>query len=136
MSLSRSSFLLRSAVIAAAVLIGAGCTDFSKTPEQLSHVIVVAKDATGKGLQGINFTLLLNDRTTEWAKVSTSADGSAEFRASDGGVLPQTYIVRFDALNGTYGLPPGETNDKPVQAVLGQTQTVNFTIAKSGPGGP
>ena len=136
MNLSRSRFVRRSAFIAVAALLGSGCTDFSKTPEQLSHVIVVAKDATGKGLQGINFTLLLNDRSTPWASVSTSADGSAEFRAKDGGVLPQTYIVRFDAVNGTYSLGPGETNDKPVQAILGQTHTVNFTIVKSGPGGP
>lgn len=136
MNLSRSSFLRRTVFIAAAALAGAACTDFSKTPEQLSHVIVVAKDATGNGIQGIKFTLLLNDRSTAWATVSTSVDGSAEFRANDGGVLPQTYIVRFDALNGTYALGPGETNDKPVQAVLGQTHTVNFTIVKTGPGGP
>ncbi|MGE5748798.1 MAG: hypothetical protein ACM31F_02475, partial [Gemmatimonas sp.] len=85
--------------------------------------------------QGINFTLLLNARATEWAKVITSSGGSAEFRASDGGVLPQTYVVRFDALNGNYKLATGETNDKPITVVLGQTKTVTFNITKQTVGG-
>lgn len=135
MNLTRSKFLRRSAAILLAAGLAGGCTDFSKAPEQLGHLIVVAKDASGAGIQGIKFTLLLNDRATEWAKVSTSADGSAEFRASDGGVLPQTYIIRFETLNGSYGLAPNETNDKPAQVVLGQTLTINFTVAKVGPGG-
>jgi hypothetical protein len=134
MNLTRSKFLRRSAAIAFAAVVAGGCTDFSSSPEQLGHLIVTAKDETGAGVQGINFTLLLNDRATEWAKVRTSSGGSAEFRASDGGVLPQTYIVRFDALNGNYRLGTGETNDKPITVVLGQTQTVTFNITKQSVG--
>ena len=126
----------RSAVVAAlAGLAFVGCTDFSSPPAQLGHLIVNAKDESGTALAGINFTALLADRSTEWAKVTTGTTGSAEFRASDGGILPQTYIVRFDAQNAGYALATGETNDKPIQVVLGQTQTVNFTVKKTTPGG-
>lgn len=135
MHLTRSTFLRRSLAIAFAAVVAGGCTDFSSAPQTLGHLIVTAKDASGAGVQGINFTLLLSDRIQEWAKVSTSADGSAEFRAKDKGVLPQQYVVRFDALNGNYQLAPGETNDKPVTVVNGQTQTVTFTIVKQGVGG-
>ncbi|HMA21575.1 MAG TPA: hypothetical protein VKO87_12280 [Gemmatimonadaceae bacterium] len=136
MNLTRSKFFQRSLVIAFAGVLVGGCTDFSSPKEQLGRLIVTAKDASGTGVQGIKFTLLLSDRSTPWAAVSTSADGSAEFRANDGGVLPQTYIVRFDAINGAYVLGPSETNDKPVQVVNGQTQTVTFTVVKQGPSGP
>lgn len=136
MNLIRSIFLRCVALLTVAALGGAGCTDFSKPPEQLGHLIVTVRDETGKGVPGINFTALLSDRATEWAKVSTSGDGTAEFRASDGGILPQTYIVRFDALNGSYRLAADESNDKPVVVVIGQTQTVNFKVTKAGPSGP
>lgn len=126
----------RSAVVAAvAALAFVGCTDFSSPPAQLGHLIVNAKDESGTAVAGINFTALLADRSTEWAKVTTGSSGSAEFRASDKGILPQTYIVRFDAGNAGYTLGTGETNDKPVQVVIGQTQTVNFVVKKTTPGG-
>jgi len=136
MGLFSSRVTRRSAVIVALAGLGfVGCTDFSSTPAQLGHLIVNAKDSVGAAVPGINFTALLADRSTEWAKVTTGSTGSAEFRASDGGILPQTYIVRFDALNAGYSLGTGETNDKPITVVIGQTQTINFVVKKTTPGG-
>jgi hypothetical protein len=136
MRLTGSRFTRRGVVIAAvAAIVFTGCTDFSSTPDVLGHLIVTAKDASGAPVANINFTALLSDRVQEWAKVTTGASGSAEFREKDGGILPQTYIVRFDATNGNYTLNDGETNDKPITVVLGQTQTVTFTLKKLGPGG-
>jgi hypothetical protein len=136
MHLTRSSFLRRSAFLVMSAVVIGGCTDFSDPPDILGKVFVSAKDQNGAGVGGINFTLLLNDRSTQWAKVVTSSNGTAEFRADDGGVLAQTYIVRFDALNGTYKLAAGETNDKPVNVIAGQEFTITFNVTKEGPGGP
>ena len=86
MHLTRSSFLRRSTFLALAVAVIGGCTDFSTPPESLGRLFVNAKDETGAGVSGINFTLLLNDRATQWAKVITSANGTGEFRPDDGGV--------------------------------------------------
>lgn len=136
MGLFSSRVMRRSAVLAALAALGfVGCTDFSSPPAQLGHLIVNAKDSVGTAVSGINFTALLADRSTEWAKVTTGTTGSAEFRAADGGILPQTYIVRFDAGNAGYTLGTGETNDHPIQVVIGQTQTVNFVVKKTTPGG-
>jgi hypothetical protein len=130
MHLTRSSFLRRSTFLALAAVVIGGCTDFSSPPESLGRLFVNAKDETGAGVAGINFTLLLNDRTTQWARLITSANGTGEFRPDDGGVLPQTYIVRFDQLNGNYRLATNETNDKPINVVAGQDFTVTFNITK------
>lgn len=137
MSLVRSRFTRRGAMVAAfASVVFVGCTDFSSTPDVLGHLIVTAKDETGAAVSGAKFTALLQDRATEWAKVTTGADGTAEFRASDGGILPQGYIVRFDTTTPSYVLNTGETNDKPITVVVGQTQTITFTLKKTTVGGP
>jgi hypothetical protein len=136
MLLSRSLFLRRSAFLAIAAALIGGCTDFSTPPESLGRLFVTAKDETGAGVGGINFTLLLNDRSTQWAKLTTSANGTGEFRSADGGVLPQLYVVRFDDINGNYKIATGETNDKTINVVAGQEFTVNFNITKKVPTGP
>jgi hypothetical protein len=134
MRLTRLDFVRRSAMLLASVAIVGGCTDFSSSPTALGHLIVTAKDPAGAPVQGMNFTALANDRSTEWAKVSTSSDGTAEFRSKDKGILPQVYVIRFEP-GGGYQLAPGETNDKTSNVVAGQTNTVNFIVSKPGVGG-
>jgi|SRR5690242_13435893 hypothetical protein len=137
MSLLGSRFTRRGAMVAAFASVAfVGCTDFSSPPEVLGHLIVTAKDDAGAPVAGAKFTALLQDRSTEWAKVTTDASGTAEFRASDGGILPQGYIIRFDSTTPSYVLNTGETNDKPITVVIGQTQTVTFTLKKTTIGGP
>jgi hypothetical protein len=135
MVLSRRLFVRSFVVVAAMLTAGAGCTDFSSTPESLGHLIVTAKDANGAPVAGIKFTALLADRATPWAVVTTGSSGSAEFRESDGGILPQTYVVRFDATTPGYRLVAGEVADKPITVVVGQTHTISYTVEKAGPGG-
>ena len=136
MHLTRSSFLRRSLAIGFVVALAApGCTDFSSTPEQLGHLIVTAKDESGAAAAGVQFSAFLADRATEWARVTTGSDGTAEFRKSDGGILPQTYVVRFNTQTQGFTLPTTETNDKPAVVVIGQTLTVNFVVKKTGVGG-
>ena len=135
MALTRKSFVRSTVLIAAAVAFGAGCTDFSHTPESLGHLIVTAKDANGAAVAGIKFTAIKAADNTPWAVVTTGASGSAEFRESDGGILPQLYRVRFDETTPGYALADGQPIEQNVQVVLGQTHTVNFTVKKSGPGG-
>ena len=135
MGLSRR-FFVRSAVLAAAsIAFAAGCTDFSTTPESLGHLIVTAKDETGAGVPGISFIAIRASDSTPWAVVTTGADGSAEFRASDGGILPQLYRVRFDDKTAGYTLASGQQAQQNVQVVLGQTHNVTFVVRKTTPGG-
>ena len=135
MGLSRR-FFVRSAVLAAAsITLGAGCTDFSTTPESLGHLIVTAKDENGAGVAGISFIAIRASDSTPWAVVTTGAGGTAEFRASDGGILPQLYRVRFDDKTAGYSLAPGQQVQQNVQVVLGQTHDVTFVVRKSTPGG-
>ena len=130
-------FFVRSAVLAAAaVTFGAGCTDFSHTPESLGHLIVAAKDESGAPVPGMKFTAITAADNTPWAVVTTGATGSAEFRENDGGILPQLYRVRFDETSPGYTLAPGQQIQQNVQVVLGQTHNVNFIVRKVGPGGP
>ena len=56
--------------------------------------------------------------------------GRREVHRADGGVLPQTYVIRFDDINGNYKLATNETNNKPVTVVAGQEFTVTFNITK------
>lgn len=136
MRLSRPFITRRSVVLAAALFAIGACTDFSSPPPSLGKVLVQLTDETNAGVGGIAVDLLLNDRTTMWRSLRTSSNGSGEFGASDGGVIPQTYIVRVLLTGEQYTLATGETNDKPIQVVIGQTQTVNFKLAKRTVGGP
>jgi hypothetical protein len=134
MKIFRSVFTRRTALLAFSAAIIGGCTDFSDPPSQLGHLTVSLKDETGAGVAGIPVDLLLNDRSTLWATLRTSADGTGEFRAGDGGVIPQGYIVRVVLTGTSYRLAANETNDKPIQVVIGQTHTANFVITKSSVG--
>ncbi len=130
-------FLLGSTVMALAIIAVSACTDFSSPPPQLGHAkVLVVDSATNAGVGNLALTLFLNDRTTAWAALRTSADGTGEFRPGDGGVLPQTYIVRIDLVGTGYTLAVNETNDKPLQVVIGETNTVNFKLHKISLGPP
>jgi hypothetical protein len=133
MRLTRSSFLRRSALIAFVAIVSAGCTDFSSPPDQLGRLTVIVKDENNVGVGLINVDLFRGD--IPWAALVTSADGSGEFRASDGGLIPDAYTVKI-ALIGNYTLAAGETVAKPVTVVVGQTQTVNYKVVKKVVGGP
>ena len=135
MLLTRSSFLRRSALLACALFVTGGCTDFSSPPDALGKLFVSVKDETGAGVANIAVDLYLNDRVTKWAALSTSADGTGEFRPDDGGLIPQTYVARL-VLTGNYTLADGETIDKPVTVIIGQTMTVNYKLVKKVVGGP
>ena len=112
------------------------CTDFSSPPPSLGHATIsVVDSATNAGVPNLAATLYLNDRTTAWASLRTSANGTGEFRPGDGGVIPQTYIVRLDLTGSGYTLAAGETNDKPLQVIIGSTRDVNFKLHKVGAGG-
>jgi hypothetical protein len=123
--------LLGSTVMAFAAMAVSACTDFSSPPPQLGHAkVLVVDSATNLGVSGITVDLYLNDRTTQWASLITSADGSGEWRPGDGGVLPQTYIARINLAGKGYTLAANETNDKPLQVIIGETNTVNFKLHK------
>lgn len=123
--------LLGSTVMALATIAVSACTDFSSPPPQLGHAkVLVVDSATNVGVPNITVDLYLNDRSTQWASLITSADGSGEWRPGDGGVLPQTYIARISLAGKGYTLAANETNDKPLQVVIGETNTVNFKLHK------
>ncbi len=112
------------------------CTDFSSPPPSLGHAtITVVDSATNGGVANIAATLYLNDRATAWAALRTTANGTGEFRPGDGGVIPQTYIVRLDLAGSGYSLAVGETNDKPLQVTIGATTNVSFKLHKTAVGG-
>jgi len=113
------------------------CTDFSSPPPSLGHAtITVVDSATNAGVANIAATLYLNDRATAWAALRTSSTGSGEFRPGDGGVIPQTYIVRLELTGSGYTLAVGEINDKPLQVTIGATTNVTFKLHKTVIGGP
>ncbi len=107
----------------------AGCTDFSTTPDTLGRVTVSVTDQNNAGVPNLVVDLVLQDRSTIWRTLRTSSDGTGEFGKPDGGVISQTYIVRL-ALAGQYKLADLETNDKPVQVVIGQIHPITFKVAK------
>jgi hypothetical protein len=134
MKIFKSVITRRTLLLAFSAAIIGGCTDFSDPPPQLGHLNVSLKDETGAGVGGIPVDLLLNDRSTVWGSLRTSSDGTGEFRAGDGGVIPQGYIVRVVLAGTSYKLAANETNDKPIQVVIGQTHTANFVLTKSAVG--
>ncbi len=128
MVLKRLSFVPRALAVASIALALSACTDFSKTPDLLGRVTVKVTNDAGAPLSGISVDLLLNDRQTRWRNLLTGADGSGEFDTANGGVIPQTYVVRV-LLSGTnFVIAPDDTNDKPVVVVLGQTHNVTFKL--------
>ena len=136
MRLLKSVLTRRMALVAvSAVLIG-GCLDLSSPSQQLGHMLVQVKDDAGVGVSGLQVDLMLPDRATVWASLRTSADGSGEFRADDGGVLPQSYILRIMLTGTPYELSADDTNDKAVIVQPEQRVTANFTVVKRVVGGP
>lgn len=119
----------RLAIAGAMIGIAAGCTDFSTTPVSLGRVTVSVTDANNAGVGLIAVDLMLTDKLTIWRSLRTSADGTGEFGKPDGGVKSQMYIVRL-LENTDYDLAVGETNDKPVTVVIGQTHPVSFKVKK------
>ena len=125
------SYFMMKRLAMAGALVGvlAGCTDFSTTPASLGRVTVSVTDANNAGVGLIGVDLLLTDKLTIWRSLRTSADGTGEFGKPDGGVKSQMYIVRLQE-NTDYDLADGETNDKPVTVVIGQTHPVSFKVKK------
>jgi hypothetical protein len=121
----RAAFL---AIVATAV---AGCdSGSSNEPVQLGRVTVTVKDDANTPLSGILVNLYASGNTaTPWAATTTGANGSAEFSADAGGVKAQSYIARVMTLTN-YNFATGETNNKPVTVVAGQTANVTFTLTK------
>ena len=134
MRLMRPSLFKKLSVAALIVAAGAGCTDFSTTPASLGRVVVTVTDQNNAPVPQMVVDLMLPDRITVWRSIRTSTDGTGEFGKPDGGVKSQIYIVRI-ILSGQYDLASGETNDKPLTVVIGQTHEVKFRLVKGGVGG-
>ena len=113
----------------------AGCTDFSTTPVSLGRVTVSVTDQNNAGVGLMAVDLMLTDKATIWRSLRTSADGTGEFGKPDGGVKAQMYIVRL-LTNTEYLLADGETNDKPLTVVSGQTHPVTFKVMRRQVGTP
>lgn len=121
-------------IVAAGALVGAlaGCNDLSTDPASLGRVTVRVTDQNNAGVGLIAVDLMLADGLTVWRSLRTSLDGTGEFGKADGGVKTQPYIVRLDNTGTDYELAAGETNDKPVAVVSGQTHAVTFNVRKKG----
>lgn len=136
MKLLRRLFVASAAALAIS-LVSAACTDFSSPPAALGRVLVQVTDTTtNMGIGSIGVDLLLADRATRWRNIETKTDGTGEFGTQNGGVIPQTYIVRVLLSGEEYTLAPSETNDKPVTVIIGQTFTIKFKLQKRSAGGP
>jgi hypothetical protein len=113
------------------------CTDFSHPPDALGHIqILVVDSATNAGVGSLPATLFLEDKTTAWRALITSGDGTGEFGAKDGGVIPGKFLVFLDLTGKGYVLAAGEDNYKSVRSVIGQTATVTFKLHKGIVTGP
>jgi hypothetical protein len=122
-------------VAAAAVLTLGACTDFSTTPDvPLGRVTVSVTDENNAGVGQLLVELLRPDRVTIWRSLTTSANGTGEFDTANGGVIPQSYLVRLH-LGSNYLLAEGETNDKPVTVVVGEVHPITFKVKKKSVGG-
>ena len=123
--------LFTSGLAALAGLVAVACTDFSHPPESLGRIqIQVVDSATNAGVGTINATLFLEDKTTAWRALITSADGTGEFGLKDGGVIPGKFLVFIDLTGKGYVLAAGEENYKPVRSVIGQVAMVTFKLHK------
>lgn len=120
-----------------ACIVTVACTDFSHTPASLGHIkISVVDSATNVGVPNLPATLYLEDKTTGWRALFTSADGTGEFGAKDGGVIPGKFLVFLDLTGKGYVLATGDENYKAVRSVIGQTVTASFRLRKTSVGGP
>lgn len=101
------------------------------TAPDLGRVIVSVTEANNAGAALIPTDLLLATTRQLWRATRTTTDGSAEFGATEGGVIPQDYIVTIDLIGTRYELANGETEEKPVTVVSGQTYTISFKVVKA-----
>jgi hypothetical protein len=134
MSIVRRS-ALKIALAGAVVAAFGGCTDLSTNPDvPLGRVTVAVTDETNAGVGGLLVELLRPDRITIWRSVTTNSNGTGEFDTANGGVIPQSYIVRLN-LGTQWLLHEGETNDKPVTVVVDQIHPITFKVKKKTVGG-
>jgi len=117
----------RVALLAFALVAFAGCSD--STGIELGTAIVMVIDTNNAPVSSFPVTLIREG--TPWRALYTGTDGSGEFGAADGGVLPGNYTVHADVHLVAHTLAPGETNDKPMTVVAGQTATVTFRIVRA-----
>ncbi len=105
----------------------AACGNLAAPAPPLGRATVLVVDsASNVGVGNVLMTLFTTSGTA-WAQLRTSADGTGEFRSGDGGVIIQGYKVRMEIPTG-YSLANGETNDKPLTVVIGQTTTTTFKL--------
>jgi len=115
----------------------AACTDLSTPTDSLGHIqVLIVYSATNAGVGGITTTLYTADKTTKWAELLTTSDGTGEFRQKDGGVPAATYLVFVDLTGKGYQLAANETNFKSVRAIAGQTAAVTMKLHKGLVTGP
>lgn len=133
MRLIRSRTVRPVAVLAVVLLSAAGCNAAATESFPLGQVVVVVTDTNNAPVSQIQLNLMLPDKATLWRTAVTGSDGTAQFGSGEGGVLVQSYLVRFPS-SIQYALAPGETNDKPVTAIENQTVTVQLKLMKVAPG--
>jgi hypothetical protein len=132
MYLLRQRRISVSAILAVVVLSASACLSSNTTDTlAIGRVQVLVTDSLGVGLSGVSVDLTLTDKLTIWRATLTTTDGTAEFAASEGGVLVQNYLVHV-ILPIQYSLSTGDTNDKPVTPVANETVIVKFKLAKTG----
>ena len=136
MRLVRRSGLKRVLLAGAAMTVLGACTDLSTgTDVPLGRVTVSVTDENNAPVSQMLVQLLRPDRVTIWRSLTTNANGSGEFDPDNGGVIPQAYLVRLQ-LGDTWLLQEGETNDKPLTVVIGETHPITFKVRKKAPTGP
>lgn len=135
MRLTRRSALKRVFIAGVLASLSSACTDLGSGPDvPLGRVTVSVTDENNAGVGQLLVDLLRPDRTTIWRSLTTSSNGTGEFDTANGGVIPQSYLVRLH-LGNDYLLAEGETNDKPVTVVIGQIHPVTFKVVKKSVGG-
>ncbi len=124
-----ASFVRSFAALALVTAAFSSCTN-SLSTFPLGRVLVSVKNEAGVGV-GLIVVNLYRTNNEQWASLLTKADGSGEFRAADGGVLADTYIVKINVTGSTtYTLAPNEVTDKTIVVPADQVVTVNYKLAK------
>ena len=100
----------------------------------LGRIVVRVSDQNNAGVQDIALDLMLTNRQTIWRTARTGTDGTAQFAGNEGGVILQNYIVRVH-LTPQWQFAEGNSNDKPVTPIGGETVTVEFKLAPQVIGG-
>lgn len=100
----------------------------------LGKLSVRVIDANNAGVQGALLDLykIENGTPIYWRATATSSDGTAEFGASDGGVIEGVYFIRV-RFTTAHGLAEGEINDRPVIVREGDEIVVTFRVVPETP---